>query len=58
VRVKEDELKKMAAIEARIKAIMEGMSKDKEQLVYENQRMAKELLEVKQLLSSVVLPQQ
>lgn len=52
--MKEKEITKMCELEEKMKVIMEKMTKEKQIFVVENSRMAKELMEIKELLMASV----
>jgi len=52
--MKEKEISKMCELEEKMKVIMEKLGKEKQSMVSENNRMAKELMEIKELLMATV----
>lgn len=52
--MKEKEITKMCELEEKMKVIMDKLNKEKQAMVSENNRMAKELMEIKELLMATV----
>ena len=52
--MKEKEIGKMCELEEKMKVIMDKMNKEKQVLINENSHMAKQLMEIKELLMASV----
>lgn len=52
--MKEKEIEKMCELEQKMKSIMDRLGQEKKIYVQENSRMAKELMEIKELLMATV----